>query len=42
MGARGREWVLREADRSVAFRRYRNLLRDVAGDGRATARPRVR
>ena len=26
MGARGREWVEREADRSVAVRRYRDLL----------------
>jgi hypothetical protein len=33
MGARGREWVVREADRSVAFRRYRELLRSVAADG---------
>jgi putative colanic acid biosynthesis glycosyltransferase WcaI len=33
MGARGREWVVREADRSVAFRRYRELLRNVAFDG---------
>jgi glycosyltransferase involved in cell wall biosynthesis len=31
MGARGREWVEREADRSVAVRRYRDLLMDVAG-----------
>jgi colanic acid biosynthesis glycosyl transferase WcaI len=27
MGARGREWVVREADRRVAVRRYRDLLR---------------
>jgi colanic acid biosynthesis glycosyl transferase WcaI len=30
MGARGREWVEQEADRSVAVRRYRNLLRELA------------
>jgi colanic acid biosynthesis glycosyl transferase WcaI len=30
MGARGREWVEREADRSVAVARYRELLRDLA------------
>jgi colanic acid biosynthesis glycosyl transferase WcaI len=30
MGARGREWVQREADRSVAVRRYRDLLLEVA------------
>jgi colanic acid biosynthesis glycosyl transferase WcaI len=30
MGARGREWVEREADRSVAVRRYRELLMEVA------------
>jgi colanic acid biosynthesis glycosyl transferase WcaI len=30
MGARGREWVEREADRSVAMRRYRDLLMDLA------------
>jgi colanic acid biosynthesis glycosyl transferase WcaI len=30
MGARGREWVEREADRSVAVRRYRDLLRELA------------
>jgi colanic acid biosynthesis glycosyl transferase WcaI len=30
MGARGRAWVVREADRSVAVRRYRELLRDLA------------
>jgi colanic acid biosynthesis glycosyl transferase WcaI len=30
MGARGREWVERDADRSVAVRRYRELLLDVA------------
>jgi glycosyltransferase involved in cell wall biosynthesis len=29
MGARGREWVEREADRSVAVRRYRDLLMDL-------------
>jgi putative colanic acid biosynthesis glycosyltransferase WcaI len=33
MGARGREWVVREADRSVAVGRYRELLRAVASDG---------
>ena len=31
MGARGREWVEREADRSVAVRRYRDLLLNLAG-----------
>jgi glycosyltransferase involved in cell wall biosynthesis len=31
MGARGREWAEREADRSVAVRRYRDLLMEVAG-----------
>jgi colanic acid biosynthesis glycosyl transferase WcaI len=30
MGARGREWVEREADRSVAVGRYRKLLRELA------------
>jgi colanic acid biosynthesis glycosyl transferase WcaI len=30
MGARGREWVEQEADRSVAVRRYRDLLRELA------------
>jgi len=30
MGALGREWVEREGDRSVAVRRYRDLLLDVA------------
>jgi glycosyltransferase involved in cell wall biosynthesis len=30
MGERGREWVEREADRSVAVRRYRDLLRELA------------
>jgi colanic acid biosynthesis glycosyl transferase WcaI len=30
MGARGREWVEREADRSVAVRRYRELLMGLA------------
>ena len=30
MGARGREWVQREADRSVAVNRYRDLLRELA------------
>ena len=30
MGARGREWVRREADRSVAVGRYRDLLRELA------------
>ncbi len=30
MGARGREWVEREADRSVAMQRYRDLLMDLA------------
>jgi putative colanic acid biosynthesis glycosyltransferase WcaI len=31
MGERGREWVEREADREVAFDRYRRLLTGVAG-----------
>jgi glycosyltransferase involved in cell wall biosynthesis len=30
MGRRGREWVEREADRCVAVRRYRDLLRELA------------
>jgi glycosyltransferase involved in cell wall biosynthesis len=30
MGERGREWVQREADRSVAVRRYRDLLFELA------------
>jgi putative colanic acid biosynthesis glycosyltransferase WcaI len=30
MGARGREWVVQEADRSVAMGRYRELLRELA------------
>ena len=30
MGARGREWVVQEADRSVAVRRYRDLLHELA------------
>jgi colanic acid biosynthesis glycosyl transferase WcaI len=30
MGGRGREWVEREADRSVAVRRYRDLLLELA------------
>jgi colanic acid biosynthesis glycosyl transferase WcaI len=30
MGARGREWVEQEADRSVAVRRYRELLLELA------------
>jgi colanic acid biosynthesis glycosyl transferase WcaI len=30
MGKRGREWVEREADRSVAIRRYRDLLGELA------------
>jgi colanic acid biosynthesis glycosyl transferase WcaI len=30
MGLRGREWVEREADRSVAMRRYRDLLGELA------------
>jgi colanic acid biosynthesis glycosyl transferase WcaI len=30
MGARGREWVERDADRSVAVRRYRDLLFELA------------
>jgi colanic acid biosynthesis glycosyl transferase WcaI len=31
MGARGREWVMREADRSVAVERYRKLIRELEG-----------
>jgi colanic acid biosynthesis glycosyl transferase WcaI len=31
MGERGREWVEREADREVAFGRYRTLVADVVG-----------
>jgi colanic acid biosynthesis glycosyl transferase WcaI len=30
MGARGREWVVQEADRAVAMGRYRELLRELA------------
>jgi len=30
MGRRGREWVEREADRTVAVGRYRDLLRELA------------
>jgi colanic acid biosynthesis glycosyl transferase WcaI len=30
MGARGREWVVQEADRTVAMGRYRELLRELA------------
>jgi colanic acid biosynthesis glycosyl transferase WcaI len=30
MGARGREWVVQESDRSVAMGRYRELLRELA------------
>jgi glycosyltransferase involved in cell wall biosynthesis len=30
MGGRGREWVVREGDRSVAIRRYRDLLLELA------------
>jgi hypothetical protein len=30
MGRRGREWVEREADRSVAVGRYRELLGELA------------
>jgi hypothetical protein len=29
LGERGREWVAREADRSVAFGRYRRLVADL-------------
>ncbi len=32
MGVRGREWVEREADRSVAVGRYRDLLRELASE----------
>lgn len=31
MGARGRDWVVREADRSVAVARYRKLIRELDG-----------
>jgi hypothetical protein len=31
MGARGREYVTSDADRSVAVARYRSLLREVTG-----------
>ena len=31
MGERGREWVEREADREVAFGRYRTVVADVVG-----------
>jgi hypothetical protein len=31
MGRRGREYVVAEADRSVAVRRYRELLHGIAG-----------
>src|SRR5205823_9780452 len=30
MGRRGREYVVREADRAVAFERYRSVLRELA------------
>jgi glycosyltransferase involved in cell wall biosynthesis len=30
MGRRGREWVTSEADRTVALRRYRDLLGELA------------
>jgi colanic acid biosynthesis glycosyl transferase WcaI len=33
MGARGREWVAREADRDVAVNRYRRLLRELTNGG---------
>jgi len=39
MGERGREWVEREADREVAFRRYRALVADVvAGASSSSSR----
>ena len=34
MGARGREYVVAEADREVAIGRYRTLLKDLAASGR--------
>jgi len=34
MGARGREYVVAEADRDVAIGRYRSLLKDLAASGR--------
>ena len=34
MGARGREWVVREADRGVAVGRYRELIRATIAAGR--------
>ncbi|HSC92983.1 MAG TPA: glycosyltransferase family 4 protein [Gaiellaceae bacterium] len=43
MGARGREYVVAEADRNVAIRRYRELLRELTGtpapDAAAVAAP---
>jgi hypothetical protein len=30
MGERGREWVEREADREVAFGRYRRVIEELA------------
>jgi glycosyltransferase involved in cell wall biosynthesis len=39
MGARGREYVVAEADRSVAIRRYRELLRELSGRREAPAEP---
>jgi glycosyltransferase involved in cell wall biosynthesis len=35
MGERGREWVAREADRTVAVERYRGLLRELTAPGGA-------
>jgi hypothetical protein len=31
MGARGREYVVREADREIAFERYRRVVADAVG-----------
>jgi glycosyltransferase involved in cell wall biosynthesis len=38
MGERGRDWVESEADREVAFGRYRRLVADVVGTGVSSSR----
>jgi putative colanic acid biosynthesis glycosyltransferase WcaI len=38
MGESGRAWVVREADREIAFARYRALLRDVVARSRSSVR----
>jgi colanic acid biosynthesis glycosyl transferase WcaI len=38
LGARGRTWVEREADREIAFERYRRLLTDVVARSASSAR----